>query len=65
MGKFDWSELIIAPFLLAIGILVAQTLIGSTDESVREAGAYMRYLTVAAGAIWLGSLGWRLRRRNS
>lgn len=61
MGKIDWEELILVPFLLAIGIMIAQVFIASTDEGVIQAGEYMRYLIVAAGAAWVGSLGWRFK----
>lgn len=64
MSKFDWREFLVVPFILAIGIMIAQTLIASKDEGIKQAGIYMRYLIFVAGATWVGSLGWRLRRTS-
>ena len=64
MSKFDWREFLIVPLVLAVGIMIAQTLIASNDEGIKQAGIYMRYLIIAVGTIWLGSLPLRLRRAN-
>lgn len=62
MGNFDWREFLIVPLILAIGFIIAQGFIDSPDEGIKEAGRYMRWLIIAAGTAWAGSLGWRLRR---
>jgi hypothetical protein len=56
------QEIVGIPLMLVILVMISNPLINSNDVGLVEAGEYLRYLTCTIGAIWIGTIGLRLRR---